>query len=173
MGIHHAAHSWNHRWQQHSMHHHNVISITLPTISVTRHVEEHCRRNSTDAQSVDLYRMQSIMTSGVLLKMEVGRRKGAWRRAWRYPAYLWSLRRLVYAVYPRIPPNTPLLMTEWYTLRQVIPKPDLALSTVVTSHKLHTSTLHSAWHINQTPEQTLISFKTMMAASLKLNVLYR
>jgi len=92
MGIHHAAHSWNHRWQQHSMYHHNVISITLPTISVTRHVEEHCRRNSTDAQSVDLYRMQSIMTSGVLLKMEVGRRKGVWRRAWRYPAYLWSLR---------------------------------------------------------------------------------
>jgi len=51
--------------------------------------------------------------SGVLLKMEVGIRKGAWRRAWRYPAYLWSLRwlyavkkprRLVYAVYPRIPP---------------------------------------------------------------------
>ena len=24
--------------------------------------------------------------------MEVGIRKGAWRRAWRYPAYLWSLR---------------------------------------------------------------------------------
>ena len=49
--------------------------------------------------------------------MEVGIRKVAWRRAWRYPAYLWSLRwvyavkktrRLVYAVYPRIPPNTPL-----------------------------------------------------------------
>jgi len=48
----------------------------------------------------------------------VGIRKGAWRRAWRYPAYLWSLRwvyavkktrRLVYAVYPRIPPNTPLI----------------------------------------------------------------
>jgi len=45
--------------------------------------------------------------------MEVGIRKGAWRRAWRYPAYLWSLRwvyavkkprRLVYGVYPRIPP---------------------------------------------------------------------
>jgi len=54
----------------------------------------------------------------VLLKMEVGIRKEAWRRAWRYPAYLWSLRwvyavkktrKLVYAVYPRIPPpNTPL-----------------------------------------------------------------
>ena len=29
--------------------------------------------------------------------MEVGIRKGAWRRAWRYPAYLWSLR-WVYAV---------------------------------------------------------------------------
>ena len=35
--------------------------------------------------------------SGVLLKMEVGICKGAWRRAWRYPAYLWSLR-WVYAV---------------------------------------------------------------------------
>jgi len=57
--------------------------------------------------------------SGVMLEMEVGRpiRKRAWQRAWRYPAYLWSLRwvyaikktrRLVYAVYPHIPPNTPL-----------------------------------------------------------------
>ena len=35
--------------------------------------------------------------SGVLLKMEVGIRKGAWQRAWRYPAYLWSLR-WIYAV---------------------------------------------------------------------------
>jgi len=35
--------------------------------------------------------------SGVLLKMEVGIRKGAWQRDWRYPAYLWSLR-WVYAV---------------------------------------------------------------------------
>ena len=56
---------------------------------------------------------QSDSPSGVLLKMEVGIRKGAWQRDWRYPAYLWSLRwvyavkkprRLVYAVYPRIPP---------------------------------------------------------------------
>ena len=58
-----------------------------------------------------------VITSGVLLKMEVGIRKGAWRRAWRYPTYLWSLRwvygytlskkprRLVYGVYPRIPPQ--------------------------------------------------------------------
>jgi len=37
------------------------------------------------------------MSSGVLLKMELGIRKGAWRRSWRYPVYLWSLRR-VYAV---------------------------------------------------------------------------
>jgi len=45
--------------------------------------------------------------------MEVDIRKAEWRRAWRYPAYLWSprwdtlskkFRRLVYAVYPRIPP---------------------------------------------------------------------
>jgi len=58
------------------------------------------------------------IASGVLLKMEVGIRKQAWQMAWRYRAYLWSLRwvyavkkpqRLVYAVYPRIPPpNTPL-----------------------------------------------------------------
>ena len=52
--------------------------------------------------------------------MEVGIHKRAWQRDWRYPAYLWSLRwvcavkqktrRLVYAVYPRIPPpNTPLI----------------------------------------------------------------
>ena len=27
-----------------------------------------------------------------IAKMEVGIRKGAWQRAWRYPAYLWSLR---------------------------------------------------------------------------------
>jgi len=52
--------------------------------------------------------------SGVLLKMEVGiRTKGAWRKAWRYPAYLWSLR-WVYAVKKipevgirRIPAYTP------------------------------------------------------------------
>ena len=64
---------------------------------------------------------QSPTASGVLLKMEVGIRRGAWQRAWRYPAYLWSLRwvyavkktwRLVYAVYPHIPPNTPLPTAE-------------------------------------------------------------
>jgi len=53
------------------------------------------------------------MSSGVLLKIKVGIRKGAWRRSRRYPVYLWSLRwvyavkktrRLVYGVYPRIPP---------------------------------------------------------------------
>jgi len=63
----------------------------------------------------------SVIISGVLLKMKVGIRKGAWRRAWRYPAYLWSLRwvyavkktrRLVYSVYPRIPPNTPLVIID-------------------------------------------------------------
>ena len=61
---------------------------------------------------------QPVTHSGVLLKMEVGIRNGAWRRARRYPVYLWSLRwvyavkktrRLVYGVYPRIPPNTPLV----------------------------------------------------------------
>ena len=53
--------------------------------------------------------------------MEVGIRKRAWQRAWRYPTYLWSLRwvyavkktrRLVYGVYPRkLPPNTPLAVS--------------------------------------------------------------
>ena len=66
----------------------------------------------------DISKITERVVSGVLLKMEVGIRKGAWRRAWRYPTYLWSLRwvyavkkprRLVYAVYPRIPPpSTPL-----------------------------------------------------------------
>ena len=55
--------------------------------------------------------MHPITTSGVLLKMDVDIRKRAWRRAWRYPAYLWSqrwvyavkkIRRLVYGVYPPI-----------------------------------------------------------------------
>jgi len=41
--------------------------------------------------------IEDIAFSGVLLKMEVGIRKQAWQRAWRYPAYLWSLR-WVYAV---------------------------------------------------------------------------
>jgi len=68
-------------------------------------------------QFSDIHISQGSVASGVLLKMEVGIRKEAWRRAWRYTAYLWSLRwvyavkktrRLVYAVYPRIPPNTPL-----------------------------------------------------------------
>jgi len=65
-----------------------------------------------------------VVCSGVLLKMEVVIRKQAWQRAWRYPAYLWPLRlglklglyavkktrRLVYGVYPRVPPNTPLVV---------------------------------------------------------------
>jgi len=37
------------------------------------------------------------ISSVVLLKLEVGIRKRAWQRDWRYPAYLWSLR-WVYAV---------------------------------------------------------------------------
>jgi len=43
------------------------------------------------------WRKMNPLYSGVLLKMEVGIRKGVWRRAWRYPAYLWSLR-WVYSV---------------------------------------------------------------------------
>ena len=39
----------------------------------------------------------TVTASGVLLKLEVGISKRAWQRAWRYPAYLWSLR-WVYAV---------------------------------------------------------------------------
>ena len=53
----------------------------------------------------------------ILLKMEVDIRKGAWQRAWRYPAYLWSLR-WVYAVQKnpevgirRIPAYTPQYTT--------------------------------------------------------------
>jgi len=66
-----------------------------------------------------------LIRSGVLLKLEVGIRKRAWQRAWRYPAiydhwgeYTLSKkpRKLVYAIYPRIPPNTPLL------IRQVLTK---------------------------------------------------
>ena len=60
---------------------------------------------------------QDDMPNGVLLKMEVGIRKGAWRRAWRYTAYLWSLR-WAYAVKKnpevgirRIPAYTPQYTT--------------------------------------------------------------
>jgi len=63
--------------------------------------------------------------SGALLKMELGICKGAWWRAWRYPAYLWSLR-WVYAVKKtpevgvrRIPAYTPpQCTTEHNTLRR-------------------------------------------------------
>ena len=70
-----------------------------------------------------------VLPSGVFLKMEVGIRKGAWQRAWRYPAYLWSLRwvyavkktrRFVYGIYRRIPPNTPLVLLIWYRLTWVV-----------------------------------------------------
>ena len=65
--------------------------------------------------SAELHLWTRRVFSGVslLLKIEVGIRKRVWQRAWRYPAYIWSLRwvyavknprRLVYAVYPRIPP---------------------------------------------------------------------
>jgi len=56
------------------------------------------------------------MSSGVLLKMELGIRKGAWRRSWRYPVYLWSLRWVYavkkpggwYTVYTRVYPPPPI-----------------------------------------------------------------
>jgi len=58
-----------------------------------------------------------LWPSAVLLKMEVGIRRGAWQTAWRYPAYLWSLR-WVYAVkktpevgISRIPVYTPQYTT--------------------------------------------------------------
>ena len=58
-----------------------------------------------------------VVNSGVLLKMEVGIRKAALRRAWRYRAYLWSLR-WVYAVQinqevgiRRVPAYTPQYTT--------------------------------------------------------------
>jgi len=55
--------------------HHNTIRPTtwLPGFHETRSCET-----------------QLLVTSGVLLKLEVGIRKRAWQRAWRYPAYLWS-----------------------------------------------------------------------------------
>ena len=57
---------------------------------------EHCWVLSceTESQSTGIY---IGLQSGVSLKMKVGIRKRGWRRAWRYPAYLWSLR-WVYAV---------------------------------------------------------------------------
>ena len=65
-------------------------------------------------------------SSGVLLKMEVGIRKRVWQRAWRYRAYLWSLR-WVYAIKKtpevgirRIPPNAPLFLPFWYRLTRVV-----------------------------------------------------
>ena len=77
--------------------------------------------NSTKHDSP--FSIDNVAASGVLLKIEVGIRKGAWRMACRYPAYLWSLRwvyavkktrRLVYGVYPRIPPpNTPLVAADY------------------------------------------------------------
>ena len=64
-----------------------------------------------------LHLLLVVITSGVLLKMEVGIRKGLWRRAWRYTANLWSLR-WVYAVRKtpevgirRIPAYTPQYTT--------------------------------------------------------------
>ena len=75
------------------------------------------RRMSVRRQS------EYVMASGVLLKMEVGIRKGAWRRAWRYPANLWSLR-WVYTVRKtpevgirRIPAYTPQYTTGYGVLR--------------------------------------------------------
>jgi len=69
-----------------------------------------------------------VLPSGVLLKMEVGIRKRVWQRAWRYRAYLWSLR-WVYAIKKtleigiwRIPPNTPLFLPFWYRLTRVVPE---------------------------------------------------
>jgi len=60
---------------------------------------------------------QNVISSGVLLKMEVGILKRVWQRAWRYRAYLWSLR-WVYAVKKnpevgirRIPAYTPQYTT--------------------------------------------------------------
>jgi len=72
-----------------------------------------CEITSFEPLSVKIAPKLWPVASGVLLKMEVDIRKRAWQRAWRYPAYLWSLRwvyavkktrRLVYGVYPRITP---------------------------------------------------------------------
>ena len=83
---------------------------------MTKHVQNRPNMQVATFQFSTFPNMPAIVVSapsGVLLKMKVGIRKGAWRRAWRYTAYLWSLRRvyavketrrLVYGVYPRIPP---------------------------------------------------------------------
>ena len=72
--------------------------------------------------------MHAAIASGVLLKMEVGIRKGAWQRDWRYPAYLWSLR-WVYAVKKppevgirRIPAYTPQYTTGYCIASTTSPK---------------------------------------------------
>ena len=55
--------------------------------------------------------MYNGLSSGVLLKMEVGIRKRGWRRAYLFMITQVSIRcqkktrRLVYGVYPRIPPQ--------------------------------------------------------------------
>ena len=89
------------------------------TLSIT-----HCLRLNLQLHTIDLVRTCRISSfctvacSGVLLKMEVGIRKRARQRDWRYPAYLWSLR-WVYAVKKtpevgirRIPAYTPQYTTD-------------------------------------------------------------
>jgi len=68
-------------------------------------------KSSRSIESIDF---QSSWVDSIRSTRSISRSsKRVWQRAWRYPAYLWSLRwvyavkktrRLVYAVYPRIPP---------------------------------------------------------------------
>jgi len=93
-----------------SMWHMSTPTLIIPTkfdVDMTIHCRVTAFLSADTSCDLDLWPFEQLSymaghvtnpaTSGVLLKMEVGIRKGAWQRAWRYPAYLWLLR-WVYAV---------------------------------------------------------------------------
>ena len=77
--------------------------------------------------------------SGVVLKMEVGIRKGAWQRDWRYPAYLWSLR-WVYAV--KKPPEVGIRRIPVYTPQYTTVLPVCFSSSLESTLGFSPSTMH-------------------------------
>ena len=106
----------------------NVNRNPRPNMTVVWLVPSYTLFSSWSSSSLCVHAMSCYQQlwvasgSGVLLKMEVGIRKGAWRRAWRYPAYLWSLR-WVYAVKKtlevgirRIPAYTPQYTTGFWVI---------------------------------------------------------